>query len=467
MAKGAGNLAAGRYAAAALGWAGSLVLVRVLSAKAWGEYSLIFGVIALIGTFADLQIGRVVLRELQHAGDGLEEMLGSYVTLRLSVGVACYGATIGVVWAGGYPNAVLIATVVAATVLILGSAVAGLWVYFSSQMWMRALGTGMVMAQVSQLGLTLILVAAGNRGLLLFVVPAVLFELVYVSLLMRSMRGSVRLRLRFDRSRWRCWLKEAGVLAIGSTLGAIYMGIDTVMLSKLADLPAVGVYAVGSKFGTLVQNVTTAVSAGLLVSMTKSWPDDTDGFVTAFRRALLLLFVAGVAVGIEFGAFSAQVIRLLYGQHFVVGSSAALGLVLASVLTYFSGLCFVALVAMGHNLAFVVATALGAVINVAINFVAIPRWSYNGASAATFITEALVLAILAGALRRRRKLAGWLPMRGIVKVSAAGVLMAAAAFLLRGHVPWELAAAVAAALYLVTLHFIRVDGPAGLRALAR
>lgn len=466
MAKGAGTLAVGRYVVAALGWASSVVLVRVFSPEVWGEYSLIFGIMGLIGSFADLQLGRTVMRDFRAAGDQINETLGAFVTLRLGVGVATYVAALAVVWIGRYPGIVLAAMAVSGTVLIVAAAGSAMYVYLTSQMWMRAVAVAGALAQATQLIVTLALALAGYRDLVIFTLPAVVFEFVYLGWQLRTVRGVVRLGLRFNRARWGAWLKEAAVLTIGTALGSVYMRIDMVMLSKLVDIPAVGVYAVGSKFAALAGAIPGAVSASLLVSMTKTWPD-AEVFVAAFRRALLLLLVAGTAVALEFGAFAAPIVRLLYGQHYVVGAPAATGLVLAEVLTFFSDLCFVALVAMGRNLPYVLAAGAGAVANVAVNLVLIARWSYNGASVATLITEALVLLILAGVLWRKGPAGEWLPRRGMVKVGVAGAAMAAVAFSLRGHVPWELAAAGAASVFLLVLHVTRVGGPGGLRVLAQ
>ncbi len=468
MAKGAGTLAVGRYGVAVLGWAGTLVLVRVLSPEAWGEYSLIFSIMGLMGSFADLKLGRVVIRDLQDAGEHLERTLGSFITLRLAVGGCAYVAAVVVVWLGGYPKIVLAAMAVSATVLIVAAAGAAMTVFFNSQMWMRAAAGADVLAQATQLVLTVGLAIAGYRDLVLFTLPAVLFELVSLGVLLRTTRSVVRVRPRLDLSRWRSWLKEAAVLSIGSTLGAIYMEIDTIMLSKLGSISAVGVYAVGAKFATLAGVISISVSSSLLVAMTRSWPGDPGAVVAAFRRAMLLLFAAGTVVALEFVAFSVPAIGLLYGRHYVPGSSAATGLVLAEVLTFFSELCFVTLVAMGRNLPYVFAAAVGVVINVGLNFLLIPRWSYNGASVATIVTEATVLAILGTALWRKRDGSGeWLPRRGMAKVCVAGGAMASVAFSLRGRVPWEVAAAIAAGVYLTVLHVTRVDGPRGLRELAQ
>ena len=467
MGKNAAYLVTGRTLVSIMGWAGTVVIARVLSPTAWGEYSLIFSIMGAVGLMADLQLGRTVLRDLIDAGSRLPSVLGSFVTLRLVVGLASYLVAVAVVVVIGYPPVVVEAMAVSATVLVVAAVGAALYIYLTSQMWMAAQAVSSVLGQGAQLGLTLGLVAAGYRNLVVLVVPAVLFEIVALGWQLRVARRHTPIRLAVDRSHWGTWLGESGLLAVGVALGSLYMRIDAILLSKLGSLRAVGLYAVGNKFAYLAASVASAVASTVLVVLTRSWPEDPARFIDAFRRGLLLLLVMGVAMAVEFGALAAPIIRALYGPRFGVGSQAAIILVVAQLFTFFTGLCFVVLVAIRHNLPYLVAAVTGLVVNVALNIVLIPRWSYTGVAVATMLTEALVLGVLVWALARLVPLGAWLPWRFMARVSLAGGAMAAAAFLVRGHVPWAVDGAVAGVIYLAVIHLTSAVGPGGLRALLR
>ena len=62
-------LVAGRYAVAALAWIGTVIIVRQLTVEEFGEYSVIFSLLGIVGFIADLRISRIVLADVLAADD--------------------------------------------------------------------------------------------------------------------------------------------------------------------------------------------------------------------------------------------------------------------------------------------------------------------------------------------------------------------------------------------------------------
>jgi len=76
-------------------------------------------------------------------------------------------------------------------------------------------------------------------------------------------------------------------------------------------------------------------------------------------------------------------------------------------------------------------------VNVALNFVLIPRYLATGAGIATIITEIIVVAILAYAVHDLPIMP--LPWRSIAVITASGCLLFAALFATSAIVPWPVA----------------------------
>ena len=72
------TLLVGRIVAALLAWSGTVIIVRSLSTRDWGAYSFVFSVLGIIGLLTDLQVSRVVIRELMADADGAGPVLGSF-----------------------------------------------------------------------------------------------------------------------------------------------------------------------------------------------------------------------------------------------------------------------------------------------------------------------------------------------------------------------------------------------------
>ena len=453
-----------RYAVAAMGWVSTVILIRTLPPDAWGGYAFVFSLLGIIGMVSDLRIGRIVLHALMPGDAAADRAATSYLALRALIGIVSYTIAIVAVMAGDYPDAVVRATLLAGTVLVIASCGSALEVIFQARLWIRDLPIGLVLGQAVYLALVTVLAVSGHGTLVLFAGCTLVVAIVDVAWKLRIVRRM--LRLPIDTSLWWPWLKEAAPLAIGSVMGTIYFRIDSVMLSQLDTLSAVGAYNIGYKFSDLMASLPGAVLTPGLTLLVGAWPHDLRRFGAIFRQSLVLVLVAGAAMAVGFSVFAVSAITLFYGERYAPVAGAARGLVVGQVVNFFTVLCFSTLVAAGRNRLYPIATLSGVVINVALNLVLIPKWSYNGAAVATVVTELIVVLVLVAGTARLPGLRP-LPHRAIAVVLVAAAVMAAVGLGLDALGPWLVAAPLSLATYLAILHVANVDGPGGLRALAR
>ncbi|MGH9158095.1 MAG: polysaccharide biosynthesis C-terminal domain-containing protein [Acidimicrobiales bacterium] len=451
MLAGSGVLLGGRLVVAALGWAGTLVVARQLSPDDWGAYSLVFSLLGLVSLITDLRVGRLVLGELLEAGEAGGPVIGSYLTMRLALGVVGYGWAMVVVVVGDFPRQVVVATAVTGVVLVLGAADASLDLFLSSRMWWRTQALAPVVGQAVQLGLILAIAAgADGAGVGRYAATTVAFSAVAVGWKLAVIGRHMALRLRIEPARWRTWAREAWAVALGGAIAVAYFRIDSLMLSQLDTLESVGLYGVGYKFSDLAGFVAFAVCTPMFTLLVGSWPHDPAGFGRAFRQAFALLVVGGVGLAAVFAVFALPLMETFYGARFGPASGAARLLMVGQAVNYLTTLCFFALLAAGRNRRYVVAASAGLGLNVGLNLVLIPAASYRGAAAATVVTEVVVLAILGHAALA---LPGLRPlpwrMAGMSLLSAA--VMGGAAALVVGRLPWPLAALASGAVYLLGL----------------
>lgn len=455
---------------AALGWITGLVIIRTLSPAEFGQYSLIFSLLGIIGFVSELRISRIVLQKVIHARDGDEAaaVMGSYTTLRLVIGVVAYLVAMAVVgigyFVGWYPASLVQSTAVGGLVVIIASGAYGLTLLFEARLWLGSIAASNFWAQAAQLAATVLFAALGIGSVLLFAWANVVNAVVTALWLLWAIRHVTRIRLRVDRHQWIAWLKEGAPLAIGAALDTIYFRIDIVMLSILDTFRAVGIYSVGYKFSDLLGAVPTAVVTPAMTLMIKAWPDDPVAFRRTFRHTLILLVVGSTGAAVGFGVFATPLMVHLYGAKYASGVYAARLLVAGQALHFYTVLAFITLVSVGRNRLYPIATLTGVVLNVVLNLVLIPQFSYNGSGWATVITETVVMGVLGAGVARIAGLRP-LPWWPIGKCLLAGGVMFAAGEAMLGHVFWPVAGVLDGLLYLAVLHVTRVDGPGGLRAL--
>ena len=442
-----GWLVGSRLIQAALGWGGTVLIARTLDVDEFGRFTLIFAVLGLMSIVTDMGIGRIAVRGMLGGTDrDPGSFAGAYIVLRTLLGLLGYALVIGFVIALGYPGEVVTATAVAGVVIVLATPSSALDVVFQARLRMSAVSVAGVLGTVAQFALIAAIAAQGG-SLLYFTIPAVLSEVVVLLVKVPRARRLVPIRLNIDRALWRGMLREAIPLTLGVGLATVYYRVDSVMLSRLDDFDAVGIYGISYKFVDVLHFAVTAVTVPLMTLLVRAWPDDLEGFRDAVRRAATLMgLIAGLAV-VGLVGFPAQVTSLLYGAPYAVGADATRLLILTEVLTLFASLILTCLIAIDRHRRYPLVMLLGLLLNIGANLVLIPRYSFHGAAAASLGAEIVVITLLWSLLSRERSLRPF----GLKRLSVVPLALAVAlpvGWATDLVVPWAVAATAASLTYL-------------------
>jgi O-antigen/teichoic acid export membrane protein len=442
-------LVAARYAVAALGWIGTLIIVRSLSVEEFGRFSFVFSLLGLLSVFADLGLGRVAIRGLVGPGSDPARFAGTLLVLRAVLGAVSYGLAVGFVTLAGYPAEVVRATALAGLVVLLATPAHAVEAVFQAHLRLPVVAVGNVLGQLAQLALIAALAVRGG-SVVLFTLPAVACEVVILAWRLQRVTRLQHLRLNLDWQRTRALVREAVPLATGQVLGVFAYRVDAVMLSRLDSFDAVAVYSVAYKFADIAHYVPSALMVSLLAVMAAAWPDDPAGVAAAFRRGFVLLAVAGVLLAVQFAVVARPLIALLYGQEYAAGAGAARVVVLAEAVGAFGALAFTTLVAVGRHRWYPLASLLGLAANVGLNLWLIRIASYDGAALATLVTEVLVVGLLAVPVLGLRWLRP-LPWRALARAAFAGAASGAVTLAVGQVAPWPVAAGSGTAAYAAAL----------------
>lgn len=462
---GATVLAVGRYAGSVFGFVSSIIIVRELTQHDFGQYALVLSIMAIIGMLADLRLSRAVLVSLFDAGDEAGRVVGSYLGLRLVIGVVSYGALMAIVVAVGYPQVVVVAALLGGLSLVIGSEASALQILCEARLWLPMNAVAVFLGFVAQLAIVAALAASGHASVVTFMWASVLNVGAMFLWLWWRLRRVARLRIRFDYREWWPWLKEAAPLSLGMAFDIIYFRIDIVMLSILGTFAATGLYGVAYKFSDIVGAVVPfAVMTPALTLFVQSWPHDLDRFHRTFRHSLLLLTIVGVGASVGFAFVAWPMISTFYGADYAPASGAAIWLLASQALHFYTIMCFMTLMAVKRNVLYPVAMILGVAVNVGLNLYLIPHHSYLGAAVATAVTEVVVIAVMGWGVLHIRGVRP-LPWVPLAKIALSALLTAGAMYGAGRVASWPVVVAVGAAVFLGVLHLLRVDGPGGLRRL--
>lgn len=455
-------LLASRLIVAVLGWSGTVLIARHLSPDDWGVFSFVFGLLGMMSIVTDLGVGRVVLARLLDADpDEAEKVASSFVSLRAVLGLIGYGIAVGYVFALGYSAEVVQATALAGLVVIIATPSHALSVLYQSRLKLVIVATAEGFAQLVQLILTII-IAVSEPTLLFFILPAIANELFSGTWkLVGVRRGWIGPRIT-ARPSWRLWremLVEAVPLSVGLAMVTLLSKVDILMLAQLDKFNSVGLYTVAYKFADLASYGVLAVLTPVATLLVAAWPVFPDEFRHRARSA-------GVAVGLlccfalcAMWASADRIVGLLYGARFAETGNATRMLLVGAVFAGLSQLILVVLVSAGRQRTYPW-VALGALaMNIALNFVLIPGFSYNGSAFATVLTELAMFMVMWLLVRKSVEVRRLLPAGRLALLGGLTVVVCVLSQSLRMVAPWPVATAVAIVLFAV--------GAVGLRLVDR
>lgn len=197
-------------------------------------------------------------------------------------------------------------------------------------------------------------------------------------------------------------LKAVMVFFAMSCASTIYTNLDTVMLGFMDTDTTVGYYNAAVRIKNILVSIVTSLGTVLLPRASyyvehKLW----DQFRDITRKALNFVFVAATPMMLYFILFARDGIYLLSGPEY---AGAVLPMQIAMPVLLFVGISNILgiqiLVPMGRELSVLWSIVAGAVVDLVLNALLIPRFGAAGAATANMVAEGTVMVVQLVMLRK-------------------------------------------------------------------
>lgn len=417
------NLLAAQVVTMVGGFITTTVLARVLGPEHFGILGFGTAFLSYFGLAVTLGTDLYGQREIARAPGRAAELTGRIVGLRL---VLC---AFGLAGLGLLVAAMAQPPLVKTVVLIqgVGLIAVALQVDFAFQGLerMRALALRQSGAVVLQVIAVLLLVGSADDVTVAAAIPAGVAIVTAVWMLAVFARDHGIARPRADVAEWRAMLKGAAPMALASFMATINYSIDIVMLGFMRSAEEVGWYVAAFKLLALALIPIGLVRGAFMPALSKAHATAEERRVSGAAYAASVLFIGGAVAGV--GALhSGDLLAIVFGPGY---SSAGLVLEILMLNTLIVNLDMIygaQLLAWNHERAQLVAVAVGAAVNVAVNSVLIPLKGIEGAAIATIVANLCLLATIAALSAWRNKpLHPWLCVRSLACVAGAAAGWAA------------------------------------------
>jgi len=369
------------------------VLTRYLGKEGFGEYSIILAFLFVFNVLADLGLYSIVVREISRPNANEEKIAGNAFTIRFLIGFFIFISAFLVALIFPYSAVVKQGILIGSFgfwFLSMGQVLMGV---FQKYLRMDKIALAELTGRVIQVILILWFVKLGF-GLLFIVFAITISAFINFVLIFIFVQKYVRIRLCFNFSFWKKILGQAWPLAVSAILCMIYFKLDTIFLSVMKTKGDVGIYGLSYK---ILESIIffPVMFVGLVMPLLSRFAFiDLERLKKIIQRAFNFLIISAVPLVIGTLFLSPRIIFLLSGGGFEE-SALVLDILIFAAAIIFLGTLF-SNVIIARNLQKTLAKIYftGAMVNIAANFVFIPRYSYYGAAGTTLFTELLVTILM-------------------------------------------------------------------------
>lgn len=369
-----------------------------LGPAGFGEYAIVLALAPVLFIVAELGLSSLFARELARRPDARDELAGTMLVFRLVGSAAVVGVALATVPFLPYDRDVRVGTAIAGLGVLLLSLSSFVVAFFQVELRLElvalmdvvtAVVTGALVVAVTQLDL-------GFYALVGVAPAAAVVNLVLgFALVGRFWRP----RLRWSRTLIRPLLGAAVPIALVTTMSMLHFKIDAVLLSLLRPAQDVGVYNVAFRFFEYSLVLPGIFMAAVFPILTRALVTSREEARAVIEKALDAVLLVALPLALALVVLAPLLVEIVAPNGFDAAVTPirllALGLVFAFANAVFAG----AALALDRQRALVGVAGAGLALNVALNLLLIPRYSYSGAAAATVVTEILGCAAVFALVR--------------------------------------------------------------------
>lgn len=404
----------GKVITAILGIISIKFITNYLSRSAYGEYTTIYDYTALFAIIADFGLFTIAVREMAHNNtkEAVAKIVGNVLSIRTALAIAALG--LGILAAFLLPAyhgsniPVGVAIVSAATIITLmaGTMSSVLQFYLKMHWASIALTVGKIIT-VGYILLTILYIYPQNpeAGFPHLLLAWIMGGVVTILIIYIASSRLTEISFKWDFSFWKMVLIKALPYGLALVLGTIYFRMGTIVLSLYKMKDAAGSFGVPLRFLEILQIIPHYFMNSVLPVLTIALTQNSERATRILKYALNALaalafpiFVGGVMLAWPLTAAVSSpeflTTRAADGT-LTAGSDMALKILLVAMLcTYLHVALSYALVAMGKQKELLWINAITVVVNVTLNIVLVPRFTFIGAAVSAVAAEIVMFFIL-------------------------------------------------------------------------
>jgi O-antigen/teichoic acid export membrane protein len=368
----------------------TIFLARMLGTKDFGTINYFLALIAIIAPLSSLGMNSILTRDVINFPQDKSTIFSSATAMRAVgslIGVALL-LIVGILFLDINDKEYFYLVIL--TMLSITSAFQGLEFWFQSEVNMKPVIIARLFIFVVFSVLKFIVVYLHLP--LVFIISVFGLELFFTGLgywIIFVIKGGALSFRHIDFTYCKKLFKKASWLMLSSIAAVIYLKIDQVMLAEMSSREQVGIYSVAVRLSEVWYFIAIALVSSIFPSLLKSKNKNESVYYEKLQYTCDLLCWIAIFLAIFVQLVSDYFVPLIFGQEYS-GSSVILSIhVWSGVFVFMRALASKWILAEDCLHVSLISQGAGAIINVVLNLILIPKYQATGAAIATLMSYSI------------------------------------------------------------------------------
>lgn len=427
------------------------LIAKYLGKTSFGKYGFVSSFYFFFFAILDFGISTVALREVSKEREKAGVFLSNLITFKFILSAVMVFIAVAIANIFPFPQDLKLAISFYSPVLIF-IALGSIQIIFAADLRYEYIVLASFLSRVFSL-LFVILSVRFNLGLVAIVLSFMLAEIVKCLSLYVYSREFIKIQFPIINIRLLSkMIKPSIPIGITTVLIAIMRNMDVMMLTKIKGFVEVGLYTASSKLCDIGLTLPLALIGSVFPLMAKFYKEDLDALRNIHQKTFDILSVCGVLFVVLTLALADKIIVLLFGADYILSVTSLKILIFSTLFVYLAIGSGTVLVVADRQIVNMCFYLLGASLNIILNLILIPRFSFVGAAASNVITMLLVISLTFYFVARKMKIS--LETTKFRKAIIAGLATLLILFYLKG-LNLFISVPIGILLYIVLVVFLR------------
>ncbi len=367
------------------------MIARLVGVVDTGAYVFALSFTTIFSVFVDFGLAPLIQREIARKPKWAEKILGKTLAIKSYYAIGTIALATLVSYAMGLTGSIQNMIWIALALMLFDSLNLSIWSVFRGHHKLQYEAFAVILSQgiTLAIGLTGLVMGAPLEILIIALLLGSLFTSIFASILLKiklNFWPKPNYALTFDKT----FLKESIPFGFSGAFTRVFSAIDTVLLKQFIGQGAVGYYAVPNKIVFALQFIPAAFAASIYPAMSSLYKTDRKKMVEVFEQSILFLFILSLPIAVGIFVLTPVIITELYTADFAASIPAMYILVWGVVFGFVEFPLGSLLSAIGQQRKNMITRGIVMTLNIILNIILIPLYSFVGAAIAAVISYALL-----------------------------------------------------------------------------